>query len=340
MNKTFRKIGTAIMGLALVAGLSTSCSNGDWEDSLQGGTGNGGNNGKITVSFAMQAPIRVITLGNDDDAVNTDDNAHQFKLQATWGGGYKNTKDCKISYKIDPSLLPEGSGMEVLPESYYTLEDPNTLTIPKGRIIGGTTVHLTDAFFNDPKAATTHYVLPVRLVSSLTGDSILEKKNYQMICVKYKNQYSGMYCKTGTTNIQDLKTITHKNEDDLDVVSTVDFNTSSITFSYPVKEWKYDNNTHSWSQIDASKELTITLAFNGENCQVLQDGKVIGNGTFAPRGIQDFSDKNRMADCLKIKFDATVVTNAGDVDHEKTWTISGDYVMSMMSRGNKLESWK
>ena len=63
------------MGLALVAGLSTSCSNGDWEDSLQGGTANGGNNGKISVYFSMQAPIRVITLGNDDDAVNTDDNA-------------------------------------------------------------------------------------------------------------------------------------------------------------------------------------------------------------------------------------------------------------------------
>lgn len=161
-----------------------------------------------------------------------------------------------------------------------------------------------------------------------------------MICVKYKNQYSGMYCKTGTTNIQDLKTITHKNEDDLDVVSTVDFTTSSITCSYPVKEWKHDDKTDSWSQIDASKELTITLAFNGENCKVLQDGKEIGTGTFAPRGIQDFSDKNRMADCLKIKFNATVVTNAGDVEHEKTWNISADYVMSMMSRGNKRESWK
>lgn len=67
---------------------------------------------------------------------------------------------------------------------------------------------------------------------------------------------------------------------------------------------------------------------------------MIGNGTFAPRGIQDFSDKNRMADCLKIKFNATVVTNAGDAEHEKTWNISADYVMSMMSRGNKLESWK
>ena len=43
------------MGLALVAGLSTSCSNGDWEDSLQGGTANGGNNGKISVYFSMQA---------------------------------------------------------------------------------------------------------------------------------------------------------------------------------------------------------------------------------------------------------------------------------------------
>lgn len=92
--------------------------------------------------------------------------------------------------------------------------------------------------------------------------------------------------------------------------------------------------------IDATKKLTLTLAFNGENCQVFQDGKVIGNGTFAPRGIQDFSDKNRMADCLKIKFNATVVTNAGDAEHEKTWNISADYVMSMMSRGNKLESWK
>ena len=87
------------MGLALVAGFSTSCSNGDWEDSLQGGTANGGNNGKISVYFAMQAPIRVITLGNDDDAVNTDDNAHQFKLQATWGGGYKNTKIGRASWR-------------------------------------------------------------------------------------------------------------------------------------------------------------------------------------------------------------------------------------------------
>ena len=41
----------------------------------------------------------------------------------------------------------------------------------------------------------------------------------------------------------------------LDVVATVDFNTSSITCSYPVKEWKHDDTTDSWSQIDASYEV-------------------------------------------------------------------------------------
>ena len=336
---TFRKIGTAVTGLALSIGLTTSCSNGDWEDNLPGGIGQGGNNGKTSVYFSMQAPIRTITLGNDDDAVNTDDNAHQFKLQATIGGLYKNEIDRKISYQIDPSLLDDNSGMEVLPSSYYTLEDASTLTIPSGSVIGGTTVKLTDAFFNDPKAATTHYVLPVRLLSSQTGDSILEDKNYQLLCVKYKNQYTGLYCKTGTSSVKDYKTISHQNTDDLDVVSSVDINTCKLTYSFPVKELR--DRDGKWEEVETTQSVTINLAFSADgNCQVLQNGKTIGTGTFTPRGIQDFSDSKRMADCLKIKFAASIVTNAGDAAHEKTWTIDCDYVMSMMSRNNKLESWK
>ena len=343
MNTTFRKIGTVAMGFTLILGLGTSCSNGDWEDNLQDTIERGGNNGTISVYFAMQAPIRTITLGNDDDADNTDDNNHQFKLMATWGGGYSNNKDCKISYQIEPSLLEAGSGMEVLPSSYYTLEDPNTLTIPAGSIIGGTTVKLTDEFFNDPKAATTHYVLPVRLTASLTGDSIIQEKSTQLLCLKYKNQYSGVYCKTGTTDIQTLRVLTHKNEDDLDVVSSFDFKTSQVTFSAPVKEWQWSKEKQKWEEIEVVRDLTFDLVFTGEdNCQVqiLQDGAVKGTGTFAARGIQDFSDSNRMADCLKIQYTTTIVTNPGDAEHEKTWTVKGDYVMSMMSRGNKLESWK
>lgn len=233
------------MGITLITTLTTSCSNSDWEtSSIPGGIEQGGNNGKVSVYFSMQAPIRTITLGNDDDAVNTDDNAHQFKLMATIGGIYKNTKDRKISYAIDPSLLDESTGMEVLPSSYYTIED-GSLTIPAGSIVGGATVKLTDAFFNDPKAATTHYVLPVRLVSTNDCDTILESKNYQLLCVKYKNQYTGLYCKTGTSDVQTLKTITHKNEDALDVVSTYDMNTSSVKFSYPVKELRYNSKNNS-----------------------------------------------------------------------------------------------
>jgi len=197
---------------------------------------------------------------------------------------------------------------------------------------------LTDAFFNDPKAATNHYVLPVSLVESLTGDSIIEDKSYQLLCVKYINQYAGLYCKTGTTVVQDFRTITHKNEDTpLDEVISVDIKTCQMTFAFPVKEW--DGSAF----IETVKNITFTLAFNGESSsqvQVLQDGVVKGTGTFEARGIQDFSDYKRMADCLKFQFSTTIVTNAGDADHEKAWTITGDYVMTMMNRGVKLEHWK
>jgi hypothetical protein len=334
-------------GLLLAGLLLTACSNGDWEDNLRDTIDQGGNNGKTSVYFAMQAPIRTITLGNDDDADNTDDNNHQFKLMATWGGGYSNNKDCKISYQINPALLEAGSGMEVLPTSYYTLEDPNTLTIPAGKVIGGTVVKLTDAFFNDPKAATTHYVLPVELTASLTGDSIIEDKSTQLLCVKFKNQYSGLYCKTGTTKVQGGTSITHKNEDGLDDITSVSINSCQVSYSYPVKEWQYvekeieKEKVWVWEQINVTKSLTFMLVFAADgSCQILQDGKAVGTGSFTARGIQDFSDAQRMADCLKLKFTVSIVTNAGDADHEKTWTVDCDYVMSLMSRNNKLESWK
>ena len=115
MNKTLRKIGTAIMGLALVAGLSTSCSNGDCEYSLEVISGYCCNMWKVSVYFAMQAPIRVITLCNDEDEVISDDYVHQFNLQATWCGGWKDCKDCGVGYQIEPPLLREGSGVEVRP---------------------------------------------------------------------------------------------------------------------------------------------------------------------------------------------------------------------------------
>ena len=339
MNKKFIYSG----GMLLAGLLLTACSNGDWEDNLRDTIDQGGNNGKTSVYFAMQDPVQPIILGNDDESDNTDHNNHQFKLMATWGGGYSNNKDCKIRYEIDPTLLEAGSGMEVLPSTHYTLEDPNVLTIPAGSIMGGTTVKLTDAFFNDPKAATNHYVLPVSLKESLTGDSILEDKSYQLLCVKYINQYAGLYCKTGTSVVQDLRTITFKNEDALDNITSVDIKTCQATFTFPVKEWKWNEKDEKWEQVDATRDATFTLAFNGESTspvQVLQDGVVKGTGSFEARGIQDFSDYNRMADCLKIQFTTTIVTNPGDADHEKTWTVKGEYVMSMMSRGVKLESWK
>ena len=185
-------------------------------------------------------------------------------------------------------------------------------------------------------------MLPVRLVASQTNDSILEDRSTQLLCVKYKNQYSGLYCKTGTTKVQGGKTVNHKNEDTpLDVVSSVDFYTSQLSCVFPIKEWVWNKTKSIWENVDITKEVAFDLSFAADgSCQILQDGQVVGTGSFAPRGIQDFSDVKRMADCLKLKFTSTIVTNPGDAEHEKTWTIDCDFVMSMMSRNNKLESWK
>ena len=76
MNKNILyKSGMLLAGLLL-----TACSNGDWEDNLRDTIDQGGNNGKTSVYFAMQAPIQPIILGNDDQSDNTDDNLHQFRL--------------------------------------------------------------------------------------------------------------------------------------------------------------------------------------------------------------------------------------------------------------------
>ena len=190
-------------------------------------------------------------------------------------------------------------------------------------------------------------MLPVELTASLTGDSIIEDKSTQLLCVKFKNQYSGLYCKTGTTKVQGGTSITHKNEDGLDDITSVSINSCQVSYSYPVKEWQYvekeieKEKVWVWEQINVTKSLTFMLVFAADgSCQILQDGKAVGTGSFTARGIQDFSDSKRMADCLKLKFTVSIVTNAGDADHEKTWTVDCDYVMSLMSRNNKLESWK
>jgi hypothetical protein len=92
---------------------------------------------------------------------------------ATIGGVYENKGDVEIGIRVDNSLCDgytfesTGGDVEPLPASHYTLS-ADKIVIKKGQVLGGVTVNLTDAFFNDPKSTSLNYVIPVVMTNVRT----------------------------------------------------------------------------------------------------------------------------------------------------------------------------
>lgn len=174
-----------------------------------------------TVYFGNQYGLRTVELGEDEFIDNTLDNQHKVVIKAAWGGGYTNRKNVIIDTQVDESLCEnlyfKGSNTPVtpMPSSYYTLAS-NQINIPKGEIIGGVEVQLTDAFFADEKSLGNYYVIPMKMTSVQGADSILQgkaavgspvltnsghwsvqPKNFVLYAVKYVNPWHGEYLRRG-----------------------------------------------------------------------------------------------------------------------------------------------
>jgi hypothetical protein len=83
-----------------------------------------------------------------------------------------------------------------MPANYYTLSS-DKIVIPKGQLIGGVEVQLTDAFFADPLAVKTTYVIPLTMISVLKADSILANKKHTLYAIRYVNPWHGFYLRRG-----------------------------------------------------------------------------------------------------------------------------------------------
>lgn len=164
--------------LAAMAGtLFTACENGDWEFP---------DYKYSAVYFAYQSPIRTITLGEDNSVDNSLDNEHKCQIMATVAGVYENKKDVEIGIRVDNTLCDgfkfESTGGDIIPmpASHYTLGG-DKIVIKKGNILGGVTVNLTDAYFNDPKSVELNYVIPVVMTGVQNADTILQGKKQVII---------------------------------------------------------------------------------------------------------------------------------------------------------------
>jgi hypothetical protein len=199
-----------ILTTLLISILFTSCHNGDWEFPDYDYT---------AVYFAYQTPVRTIVLGEDlfDTSL---DNEHKCQIMATMGGVYANNADRIISFQVDNSLcnnlvFENGSDVKAMPTGYYSLSS-DKITIPKGSVLGGVTVSLTDAFFADPLALKNTYVIPVVMTGVQNADSILRgvplvenpnraiadnwdivPKDYILYAVKYINPWDANYLRRG-----------------------------------------------------------------------------------------------------------------------------------------------
>jgi hypothetical protein len=206
------------MSLAMSLLIFTACENQEQEFSDFDYT---------TVYFANQSPLRTVELGEDDVVDNSMDNQHKIRINAVMGGVYSNTKNRTIDISVDISLCDnlffKGTGNPVLPmpANYYTLA-ANKIEIASGNIQGGVEVQLMDAFFEDEKALTANYVIPLVMTGVQGVDSILrgatyvdnpdrfassdwsvQPKDYVLYGVKYVNPWHGVYLRRGT----DVKTL-------------------------------------------------------------------------------------------------------------------------------------
>ena len=182
--------------------------------------------------FPYQTPARTLILGKYDLGINENDNNHIFEIGVTMGGVYTNEEDRRVYFELAPQLI-EGydSIVQVLPESYYSIETSSPVTIPAGSIKGRITVQLNDAFFEDTLSFAplnqVNYVVPLLITGVENLDSVLSgkplvddpsrlvaedweilPKDYTLYGIKFINKYHAMYLRRGVDAMTDASSTT------------------------------------------------------------------------------------------------------------------------------------
>lgn len=298
----------------------TSCQNQDWDFP---------DYEYQSVYFSYQYPVRTIILG-EYKFNNELDNNHQFKVMATTGGVYSNGSDIMIDYEIDETMVDglnfggSSTPIRALPNNYYDLMgNSDQLIIPKGELAGGVTVELTDAFFQDPDAFNTTFVLPVRLTSVANADTILQgtpkeivsnprrgvagdwdvqPKDFTFYAVKYINHYDGMYLRRGEDNFTDVNGDTEtriRRSESIVKDEVVELNTQSlnqVSFPYTVQDSQGDN-INITLLLDVEEQGNITISDDAA------DYTATGSGSFVNKSESQESWGNESRNAIYLNYE-------------------------------------
>lgn len=285
--------------------------------------------------FAYQTPIRTLVLGTDEVNNNTTDNEHKVWIYAV-AGGTRNGIKASLGFDVDPSLcdhlfFDDGRPVEPMPSNYYTI---NGNAIPINGLNGYVEVQLSDEFFQDPKAITNTYVIPLRLNNNYSGvDSILRgdplvenpwrlqssdwsvaPKDYVLYLVKFISPWSGNYLRRGVDVITEggQKTTNVRHEEYLEYDEIYNLATTAININ--TVSCRFDDNCN----------LLLTFSEDGSECTFATDNPddytVSGTGKYVykednPR--PDFwGEKPR--DVIYLDYKVTVKTTGKTVETKDT----------------------
>lgn len=316
-----------LIPIVMVTGVFFSCENSDWKfPDFE----------YSAVYFAYQSPIRTITLG-EDIFDTTLDNNYQCQIMATMGGVYKNNNNIEIGIKVDNSLcdnliFDDERDIIPMPANYYSLSS-DKIVIKKNEILGGVTVQLTEAFFNDPLASEANYVIPVVMTSVNNADSILsgvpfgdnprrgvlddwdvQPKDYILYAVKYINKYDANYLRRGKDIISgEQEGIINRHTEDIEnneVISTIS------TRSLKTIVWEMQSR----DMDDFSRSSILLLTFDDQdNCIISSETTgvtVSGTGKFVSKGDKN-SWGNKDRDALYLDY----LIDYGDIQFAVTDTL-------------------
>lgn len=291
-----KKILFFILISVMTTGLFTACQNNDWDfPDFE----------YSAVYFAYQSPVRTLVLGEDIFDTSLD-NEHKCQIIATMGGVYSNPNNVEIGIRVDNSLVDglvfedDLSEIIAMPSAYYTLSS-DKITIKKGEIIGGVTVQLTDAFFNDPKSLERNYVIPVVMTSVSGADSILSgvplvdnpklslssdwdiaPKNYVLYAVKYINKYESNFLRrgkdvfTGSQNGTITRQAQYVERDEV-VTNVTTLSLNQILWENQTKDMN-GSTTHSKLLITFDNEGNCTVASATPGITATGTGKFVSKG--------------------------------------------------------------
>lgn len=271
--------------------------------------------GTTSVYFPYQTPARTLVLGEYDLGFNDNDNNGRFEIGVVMSGVYENTMDRRVFFEYSPEIIDstqligvDSLNVQLLPTSYYTIEQQSPVIIPAGSINGRIPVQLEDAFFDDPLAFApeneTHYVIPLRITdyegldSLLTGVPLVSNpirirssdwdilpKDYTLFGIKFINKYDAIYLRRGEDIMTNASGETVVSEYQTEFVEDGEVVKLTTSGRYSVK---YTNRVRR-GPLTSPGDINIELIFNTDETCVVSSADddtydVTGTGRFVEDG--------------------------------------------------------